>query len=67
MATLPDSEVSVTQSSDTVNNKTSIAITARRDGKDRTWSGEASTTQGAVKEAVEKMLKDPRSGEYIQK
>jgi hypothetical protein len=64
MATLPKSEVSVSEAQG--DGSHSFAITARREaGKDRTWTGSASTPSGAVKEAVEKMLSDPRTGEYL--
>ena len=64
MTTLPKSEVSVSEASGEGSH--SIAITARREaGKDRTWSGSASTPSGAVKEAVEKMLGDPLAGEFL--
>jgi hypothetical protein len=63
MATLPKPDVTVAEASDSGTH--SIAITARRDGKDRTWSGSAPTSAGAVRDAVDKMLADPRTGEYL--
>lgn len=60
---LPKPNVSVTESAAGGNHD--IAITAERDGKSRTWTGSATTSSDAVKGAVEKMLGDPRTGEYL--
>lgn len=43
-----------------------IDVTVSRDGKSRTWSGTSSTTQGAVRDAVEKMLDDHHTAEYVK-
>jgi len=43
-----------------------IVVTAKRDGKSRTWTGEGSTVNEAVKGVVEKIFADPRSGEFMK-
>jgi hypothetical protein len=49
--------------------QTRISVTAKRDGSNRgnpkQWVGEASSTEGAVKEVVKKIFSDRSSGEFI--
>ncbi len=67
MATLPPTDVTVVESPQTEAGRKSYAVTARRGGVERTWSGEAGTDTGAIKEVVEKMLNDPRTGEFVKR
>lgn len=63
MTTLPKPDVSVAETA--AGGSHDIAITVARDGKSRTWTGSAGNHPDAVKGAVEKMLGDPRTGEYL--
>jgi hypothetical protein len=44
-----------------------ISVTASRNGKERTWSGEGKSGAEATQRVVEKMLQDPRTGEFLEK
>lgn len=42
------------------------AITVSRDGRQRTWSGSGSSPTASTGEAVQKMLDDPHTAEYVK-
>ena len=60
MATLPSPEITV----ETTNDGKNIGVTAKRDGKSRTWTSEGNSVAEAVKGVFDKFLADPRSGEF---
>lgn len=66
MTTLPQPEITVTKSEGDGGRK-GYAVTATRDGKNRTWSGEGGTSTGAIKEVIEKMLGDHQTGEFVRR
>jgi hypothetical protein len=68
MTTLPQPEISVEATPEgTASSSRDVAITASRDGKSRIWSGTGGTIPEAVKGAVEKMLSDPHTAEYVKR
>ncbi len=66
MATLPQPEITVAETDGDTGSKR-YAVTATRDGKSRTWSGEGVTATGAIKEVVDKMLGDHHTGEFVKR
>jgi hypothetical protein len=67
MATLPQPDITVTDSADDKSSAREFAVTASRDGKSRTWTGTGPDAAGAVKGVVEKMLGDPQTAEYVRR
>ena len=62
--TLPRPDISISESDNGCGGK-SVTITASRDNKSKSWSGTSVNTTGATKEAVEKMLSDRSTAEYL--
>lgn len=62
---LPRPTVTVTESSSPDGTTKEIVIHAARDNKDTKWSGTGATTLEATRGALEKMLNDPITGEYL--
>lgn len=74
VADLPKPDVSVDVTPTPDGSAQGVVINVSRDNKSydgaldkRAWSGHGRTVGEAVKGAVEKMLSDPRTGEYISK
>jgi len=64
MTDLPRPDISVT-TGDLGNGYFAVNITVSRDGRVRGYSGTASSSAGAIKEVVEKMLDDPYTAEWL--
>ena len=67
--TLPAPDISVEHTNtptDAVTGKRThgIGVTAKRDGKSRTWTGEGNSVNEAVKGVIEKIFSDQMSGEF---
>lgn len=65
MTILPKPDVTVDVSPAPDGSTTGATVTVQRDGKSRAWIGEGKNTNEAVKGAVEKMLGDSRTGEFM--
>lgn len=70
MADLPQPTVDVTTGTMTTEGGTEIQhveVKLGRDGKERSYAGVGSSTPGAVKDVVEKILGDHRNAEFIKR
>jgi hypothetical protein len=65
MPDLPKPTVSADVAPSPDGSSTGATVSVSRDGKSRSWVGSGKTTNEAVRDVVEKMLGDRRTGEFM--